>query len=59
MASEIRLHRFLNGRDEGSFSEAGKESKAFQLVFDRILHLGKVQFDSLLAGNRTGCGVNE
>src|SRR5262245_11695700 len=45
--SEIGAHSLTNGCEGVLAAEPRREPEAFQLVFDRILHLGKAQLDAL------------
>src|SRR4029453_15551014 len=42
---EIRVHGFLDGREERVLLEAREQPEAAQLVLDRVLHLGEVELD--------------
>src|SRR5262249_22019839 len=46
MAVEIAADGGANGRKEGIFTKSGEQPKALELVFYRILELGKAQLDS-------------
>ena len=45
MAGEVGTHGFTEGSEKGSLTEALEKLEAFELVLDRILHLGKTQLD--------------
>ena len=42
---EIGTHGFTEGCEKGSLAEALEKLEAFELVLDRILHLGETQLD--------------
>lgn len=45
MVREVGSHRFAESREKRLFPEACEESKAFELVLDRIFHLSEAQFN--------------
>ena len=46
MAGEIGTHGFIDGSEKGVLTQAREHLEAFELVLDRILHLGEAQLDS-------------
>lgn len=46
MRSEVGVHRFAESRKEGLFAEPFEESETLELIFDRIFHLSKAQFNA-------------
>lgn len=46
MCCKVSIHRFAQGRIESMFAKTLKESEALELIFDRVLHLRKAQFDA-------------
>src|SRR5579864_190356 len=51
MSCAVGAHRLADSCEEGMFTEAREEPKTFQLVLDRIFHLGETQ--------RNSCGVQD